>query len=278
MAAALSRRSDLSLVVCARRPMDELHVESNSGLIRVTPMVVTQPEQAPSVDWVIVTTKAYDAPGALIWLRRLCADGAPAAILQNGVEHRARFSGEIPPERLVPVVVDCPAERVSATLVRQRGPVSLTVENNGPGRAFIQLFEQTDFKLTPTDDWTSAAWRKLCLNAAGVISALLLQPAGVMRDEELGEVSRQLVREGIAVGRAEGATLDDALVEEVLNSYRQAPPDSVNSLHADRLAGRPTELDARNGAIVRLGQKHGIPTPANEMAVALLSALTTARR
>jgi ketopantoate reductase len=36
---------------------------------------------------------------------------------------------------------------------------------------------------------------------------------------------------------------------------------------------RPLELDARNGVIVRLGQKHGIPTPSNRMAVALLTAM-----
>jgi 2-dehydropantoate 2-reductase len=38
------------------------------------------------------------------------------------------------------------------------------------------------------------------------------------------------------------------------------------------MAGRPMEIDARNGAIVRFGRKHGIPTPLNEMAVALLVA------
>ena len=72
------------------------------------------------------------------------------------------------------------------------------------------------------------------------------------------------------MGRAEGARLDDELAETVLQKYRSAPADSVNSLHADRLAGRPMEIDARNGVIMRLGQKHGIPTPANRMAVALL--------
>ena len=38
------------------------------------------------------------------------------------------------------------------------------------------------------------------------------------------------------------------------------------------MAGRPMEIDARNGAVVRFGKKHGIPTPFNEMAVALLVA------
>jgi 2-dehydropantoate 2-reductase len=53
---------------------------------------------------------------------------------------------------------------------------------------------------------------------------------------------------------------------------RRSLPDSINSLHADRLAGRSMEIDARNGVIVRLGRRHGIATPVNEMIVALLEA------
>ena len=58
--------------------------------------------------------------------------------------------------------------------------------------------------------------------------------------------------------------------------YRGNPPDSLNSMHADRLAGRPMELDARNGVIIRLGRTHGIPTPYNEMAVGLLETMVAA--
>ena len=35
--------------------------------------------------------------------------------------------------------------------------------------------------------------------------------------------------------------------------------------------GRPMEVDARNGAVVRFGRKHGIATPSNEMAATLLA-------
>ena len=96
----------------------------------------------------------------------------------------------------------------------------------------------------------------------------------MLREEALAAFARELVREGLAVARAEGAVLPDDLVETALRSYRAAPPDAINSLHADRLAGRPMELDARNGVIVRLGRKHGLPTPANQLAVALLTAMT----
>jgi 2-dehydropantoate 2-reductase len=81
------------------------------------------------------------------------------------------------------------------------------------------------------------------------------------------------MRECIAVARAEGAALDDSMIEGTLDIFRKGPADILNSLHADRLAGRRMEIDARNGAVVRFGRKHGIPTPCNQMVVALLEKL-----
>jgi 2-dehydropantoate 2-reductase len=54
---------------------------------------------------------------------------------------------------------------------------------------------------------------------------------------------------------------------------RRGPRDAKNSMLADRLAGRPMEIDARNGVIVRLGRKHGIAAPMNALMVALLEAV-----
>ena len=84
---------------------------------------------------------------------------------------------------------------------------------------------------------------------------------------------RGIAEECVAVARAEGARLSDNLVDVVLEKSRRAPPDSVNSLLADRLAGRPMEIDARNGAIVRRGAVHRVPTPLNAAMVALLRAV-----
>jgi 2-dehydropantoate 2-reductase len=276
IAAWLEKTGRHEIVLCARRPLGELQVETPYGPLIARPTVLTAPEQATPVDWVLVATKAYDSAGAATWLKGLAAKGAPVAILQNGVEHRERFAAFLPAGQLVPVMVDLPAERVTPTRIRQRGTAKLAVQDDALGREFVALFAGTPVEAALTADLKSTVWRKLCNNAAGVISGLVLQPAGVMQDEQLGELARQLVRECIAVGRAEGAVLDDSLADTVLQAYRNAPPDSVNSLHADRQAGRRTEIDARNGVIVRLGRKHGIATPCNQMAVALIEAMTRA--
>jgi 2-dehydropantoate 2-reductase len=274
VAALLEQAGRHEVFLCVRRPLAGLTVESPDGPVRVRATALTDPGAAPTADWVIVATKAYDVPGAAKWLERLRAPDAPVAVLQNGVEHRKRLAPFVPMDAILPVIVDCPVERQAPDRVRQRGPMSLKAPDSVTGRAFVELFAGTKAGAVVVDDFLSVAWTKLCFNSAGVLSALLLKPAGVLRGQAIGEVALQIVRECIAVGRAEGARLDDALAGTVLQRYRSSPPDSINSLHADRRAGRPTELDARNGVIVRLGRKHGIPTPANQMAVALLEVMS----
>jgi 2-dehydropantoate 2-reductase len=192
------------------------------------------------------------------------------AIVQNGVEHRERFSPFLNREKMVPVIIDCPAERRADGNVLQRGVAKMRVEDGET--EFAGLFRGSLASVEQTSDFLTVAWQKLCINAAGAISALTMKPAGVLRDEALGHVATEIVAECVAVGRAEGARLDDRTPQLVLDGYRSGPPDSINSLLADRLAGRRMEIDARNGVIVRLGEKRGIPTPCNRMAVALLGA------
>jgi 2-dehydropantoate 2-reductase len=148
----------------------------------------------------------------------------------------------------------------------------MRVEESPLGHRFAVLFAGSPAKIEREADFISAAWRKLCLNTVGALNALTLKPTGVLRDEAIGRLAMAIVAESVAVGRAEGAVLSDSLGEEILAHYRSHPPDGVNSLLADRLAGRRMETDARNGAVVRKGEKHGIPTPLNRMAVALLDA------
>jgi 2-dehydropantoate 2-reductase len=272
-AALLQQAGGHELLLCTRRPMTTLSVDTPDGNVNVQATFTSDPGEAFEVEWVIVATKAYDVAGAAKWLERLCTKGTPVAVLQNGVEHRQRFAPYIAIDRILPVMVDCPAERPAPDEVRQRGVMHLKVPSCAIGHAFVSLFAGTPADATVVPDFLSVVWRKLCFNSAGVLSALVLQPAGVVRGEALGEVALQIIRECAAVARAEGAHLEENVADTVLAAQRAAPADSINSMLADRQAGRPTEIDARNGVIVRLGKKHGIATPANSMAVALMEAL-----
>lgn len=268
----LTQRGGHDLTLCARRNVGAPTVELLSGPVRLRPGLLTDPAQGRPVDWVFVTTKAYDAAGAAAWFPTLVGPDTAVAILQNGVEHRERFAPYVAAAKILPVMVDIPAERPDPGRIIQRGPGKMVVPAGDAGARFVALFAGTALAVGTTADFTSAVWRKLCLNAPGALNALLLKPTGVFRDEAIGRLALAMMREALAVGRAEGAVLEDSLPETLLAAFRSAPPEGINSLHADRAAGRPMEIDARNGAIVRLGRRHGIPTPCNEMAATLLAA------
>lgn len=273
-AAWLCRDERNEVTVCARTPLKELRLESPYGSFTVQPTIRLEPGNTDPVDWVLVATKAYDSSRAARWFDGNLGDDTRVAVLQNGVDHVERFAEFLPVERIVPVIVDCPTERVPPGTIRQRGEATMAVPVSPAGADFCRLFERTPIQATQDPDFLSAAWRKLCINAAGVVNALTGQPAGIANDPHAAALMRRIVEETAAVGRAEGASLADGIAEEVVGIYRGQPADSVNSLLADRLAGRPMETDIRNGVTVRLGEKHGIATPYNGMAVALLSVNT----
>ena len=263
------------VTVCARTPLQDLRLETPDGPINAHPTVLTEPEPGPAADWVLVATKAYDSDSAAAWFANLLGEDTRVAVLQNGVDHVERFSKYLPADRIVPVIVDCPTERVEPGLIRQRGPVTMVVPESSIGTDYAALFAGTAVEASTSDEFTTMAWRKLCINAAGAVNALTLQPARIANDADAADVMRNIVLETAAVARAEGANLDDSMADEVVQISRGQPEDSVNSLLADRLAGRPMEIDLRNGVIVRRGKKHGIDTPYNRMAVSLLNAVAT---
>jgi 2-dehydropantoate 2-reductase len=271
IAASLHRGGGHELSLCARRPLDPLTVDLLGEVEKFAPTVLTDPAQGRPVDWVLVTTKAYDCAGAAAWFPMLVGPATRVAVLQNGVEHRKRLRPWLAEAQIVPVMVDIPAERPTPVSISQRGPGKMIVPADADGARFVALFARTKLSVTTADDFTSVVWQKLCLNSVGIINALLLKPTGVFGHDDIGALALGIARECMAVARAEGATLPDDLAETILANCRAAPPDSMNSLHADRAAGRPMEIDARNGAILRYGEKHGIPTPLNRMAVTLLA-------
>ncbi len=273
LAALLHSTGVHDLTLCSRRPVEGLTVRTPEGTIEIRTRNCTEPAAAEAVDWVVVATKAYDSDGAAAWFPALCGAGAPVAIVQNGVEHRERFARHMSQDRLLPVIIDCPVERTGDGTVVVRGNTLMKVEDDPLARAYAALFHGSTARVDLVPDFTTAAWWKLCMNSVGALSALALKPTGVLWNEPMSSVALAVAAECAAVGRAEGARLDATIAQEVMDHVRRHPADAVNSMLADRLAGRRMEIDARNGAIVRKGARHGIPTPLNSMAVALLEAV-----
>jgi 2-dehydropantoate 2-reductase len=266
------------LFLCTRRPLTPtpLSVTTPTGLVHVEGTnLTTPPTDSLAIDWLIISTKAYHAAGTAEWFPALVGPQTRIAVLQNGVEHRERFAAYLSAEQqanLLPVIIDCPAEKQPDGSVLQRTWAKMVVPYGALGEEFASLFAGSNAQVTLSDDWTTAAWKKLCVNAAGALSALTLLPNSVFGLPGMKEITLGIIRETVAAGNAAGASIEDSYMDVLWQGLESAPPDGVNSLLADRLAGREMEIEARNGAVVRSGQKGGIETPLNAMAVAVLAA------
>jgi 2-dehydropantoate 2-reductase len=123
-------------------------------------------------------------------------------------------------------------------------------------------------------DARGAQWTKLIFNAGtnpvGALTQLHHGAAALF--PPTGELFDALIDEGIAVANALGIALDGdpkALVKKAAH----APGKHKASMLQDILAKRPTEVDFMNGAIVRCGEKTGVPTPLNRAVWRLIKGL-----
>ena len=273
VAAWLAQDESLQVTVCARTPFDGLVVETPQGTISAAPNLLTDPAAATPVDWVMVCTKTYDVDSTRPWLDRLVGPQTRVAIIQNGVEHVALFSHLVPAAQLVPVMINLPATRSAPGRIVQHRHGIIAVPAGRNGEDLVALFAKTEIEAIADADFLSQAWIKLCSNSIAIVPSLTLRATGPVWSLELEAIVRGVVTECAAVGRAEGAHIDDGVIAAAVEAARSMAEGAIGgSLHADRLAGHQMEIDARNGVIVRLGARHGIPTPTNKLLVTLLAA------
>jgi 2-dehydropantoate 2-reductase len=99
--------------------------------------------------------------------------------------------------------------------------------------------------------------------ALSVTTALTRRPIGDIRAcAESRRLYRMILDELAALARAEGVVLPDDAAERSLAAADALNADSYSSLYHDLVQGRRLELEALQGHAVRLGTRHGIPTPA----------------
>ena len=228
-----------------------------------------------SFDVIFIATKSYDTAAAVRDILPLLAPDSLVVSLQNGLGTMETIAGLTGLQRAVGGRVIFGAELV------EPGRVAVTVYGGdvmlgspeGPASTRIQALAATctaaGIPTQATDDILSYIWGKVLYNGSlNALSALLGMPYGaLLRSEPARQLMGTLITEMFAVARAAGARLPWQEPED----YRRVlfeeliPMTGAHyaSMHADLRQGKRTEIDALNGAIVRLGQRHGIPTPVN---------------
>ena len=212
------------------------------------------------VDVVWVSPKAPDLEAALTLALPKRVGTAVVVPLLNGVDHVARLRESY--DRVLAAAIRVESERVEPGVVRQPTPFARVDLAPGPGCDEVaDELRAAGFQVEVGPDEPTVLWEKLALlGPLALTTTAAGAPAGaVQAAPEWSDRLFDCHREAVAVGLAEGATLDGEALESLL-----ATPlgEMRTSMQKDFDARRPLELDAIAGPIVRGGSRHGLATPA----------------
>lgn len=128
------------------------------------------------------------------------------------------------------------------------------------------------FSVQQVADIRKPLWDKAILNAAlNPVSALLgVRTGQLLRDSGSEHLLRLLVREAVAVARAEGFSTSEAEVWAMVQRIVARTSGNKTSMLQDLERGVRTEIDAMNGVIVTRASEHGIETPWNRLMLRLI--------
>jgi len=239
----------------------------------------SDPAQIPRCDYGIVATKAIHTRAAIAQAARIFDDRSAVCSVQNGVGNE-----EIIAEHVKYVIrgTTFPAGHLISP-----GHVGYDIKGDTwigpfePTHTPMEMVEALAGALTRSGmhtmalpDARGAQWTKLIFNAAtNPVGALTrLDHGAAARFEPTGELFKALIEEGKSVARALGIELHGDPWDLVMKGA-SAPGKHKSSMLQDVEAGRLTEVDFMNGAIVRWGEKAGVPTPLNRVMWALVKGL-----
>jgi len=222
----------------------------------------------PPADVVLFCVKSFDTETAAAAIRPAVGPTTAVVSLQNGVDNEDRLDRALGPGHAVGGVayVFAGIEAPGVIAHRLLGRVVVGELDGRPSPRLDALREALTTAGVPAEvvpDIRRTLWQKyLLITAQAGMTALARAPIGVVRAvPETWRMYRAIVEELAALARAEGVTLPADVVDAVVKSAEGLAPEARSSLFDDLEQGRRLELEALHGHAVRLGERHGVPTP-----------------
>ena len=247
-----------------------LRVESIDGDFEIAVRATDNPAEVGEVEAVLVAVKAWQVPEAAAAIDKMPSRDSMIVPLQNGVEAPEQLAAVLGWERVAGGLCRIVSEAVAPGHVRHYwAEPSVAVGELRPLRQKNRLeqlrnaFRAAGVRCDIEEDIKTAMWEKfLFITPWGSLGAVTRLPVGPIRGAP--ETRARLLaalEELAAVARAEGVAVD---VAKTLGILDRLPEDTTSSMQRDIMAGRPSELEAQTGAVVRFGRKTPVPTPVHE--------------
>lgn len=263
-----------------------LSVEGAAGEFTVRPVrAVRDPAAIGPCDIVLFAVKMYDVDAASALIGPLLGPDTLVLTLQNGIDAPHRLSRGLGARRVlggaayISAVISKPGViRIAAPHARiEFAPVDGKL---APLAAeFADAGNKAGFTVDVSDNVDAVLWKKFCMLASlSGVTGLTRSAVGPIRDNPVtAAFLADAVRECVAVAQAHGVVLPDGLADGIIKTFSRLPALMKSSQLEDLERGRPLEVEALSGAIVRLGSESGVPTPVHRAILAGLILHATGR-
>ena len=219
----------------------------------------------PPVDVLWLTVKAPQLESALQLIPDASAVGVIVPLL-NGIDHVHLLQSKYGVNRVIPATIAGEMERLSVGHFIHPSPFMI-LNISGRGRDLLgplaEKLRGLGFICNFIDDETTLMWSKLViLGPMALTTAAFDKTIGEIRtDPETNRNFEACVREACAAGKAEGAKVD---ADATLTLFQKSPHAMRSSMQKDVDNGKPPELNAIGGAIVRAAKRHGLTASVTE--------------
>ena len=259
-----------------------LKVDSLNGGFVIDPAKATDNvNEVGEADLVIVGVKAWQVPKAAGAMKPMVGPKTTVLPLQNGVDAVGQLTAELGPDRVIGGLCKIVSFVVGPGHIRHAGFAPSVVIGESDNRrsdrvvAIVNVFNHAEIETTIAADIEAALWMKFLFIASfSGVGAIANAPAGVLRtDPELRARMVHAMEEIFALAQARGITLPPDAVETVMAGVNALPEDATSSMQRDIAAGKPSELESQNGAVVRMARESGVEVPTHEFIYAKLQPL-----
>ena len=242
-----------------------------------------EPLKEVAVDVIILTVKSFDTLQAVSMIAPLVKDKAVVISAQNGYGNYETVAGVVGKSHALLARIIFGAKilkpgRAEVTVIADKVRIGQP-DRAIPDEVIDRIASAIDKSGVPTAfarDVNEILWDKILYNCAlNPLGALLECNYGTLAAHaDTREVMNAMIREIFSVARAHSISLNWAAPDGYIDNFydRLVPPTKEHypSMYHDLKAGKRLEIDALNGAIVRLGKEKGIPVPVNETITLLI--------
>lgn len=248
-----------------------LELRQPAGAVRAHPTVIEHLAEARGFELVILAVKDPALDDVLAELANALAPGASVLPLLNGLPRAAALAQRLPGARLFEACVYVASSRVEPGVIEQQSPFCRIVLQGafaqaGAAEAALRAFlAGGGLTCTVSTSIAEEMWTKYLFVCpmAGVTSLHQRTFGEVLNDPATRGLLIASMAEIVDLARACGVPLGPDAIERALATATAFPPAARTSMQRDFAEGRPTELEAFSGAVLRLAPRHGLEVPAH---------------